>query len=471
MNVIYLRKSREDLNNEDTLKKHRSILVELCDKNNWSYTIFEEIGSSDSLDTRTEINKVIELAKEGKVRNVICMDLDRLSRNTYHSTFIQKIFRENNVKIVTPTKTYDLNNDNDILFSELQNVISAQEYRLIKKRMAIGKERGAKEGNLVGGEPPLGYYYDRNDRVVKIDEEKGKIYRWLVDKFLSGEYSTRTLSIEFNKYYVSKRGNKINCSSLHRILTNRFYLGEIKFKGEWYKGKHEPLLTIEEYEQIQNQLKGRRTIPKRQGYKEIKPLTQIVKCGYCGHTLTVTKDKRYGHFLRCWHIDNVTGTRCEQKSTKESIVLEILDNEIRSYMDDLRSAINNGGTEYQDEKIKRLQNEIEDITKSISKLETKKENTILMTQEGILSLSKCKEELDKISKDINMFNENKQLLQKEISSFNKDYEKELIRFEEVYDALKDATSEEFNSLIRTLVNRITLKKEDRYTLEVDIQFI
>ena len=70
-----------------------------------------------------------------------------------------------------------------------------------------------------------------------------------------------------------------------------------------------------------------------------------------------------------------------------------------------------------------------------------------------------------------MFNENKQLLQKEISSFNKDYEKELIRFEEVYDALKDATSEEFNSLIRTLVNRITLKKEDRYTLEVDIQFI
>ena len=140
-------------------------------------------------------------------------------------------------------------------------------------------------------------------------------------------------------------------------------------------------------------------------------------------------------------------------------------------MDDLRSAINNGGTEYQDEKIKRLQDEIEDITKSISKLETKKENTILMTQEGILSLSKCKEELDKISKDINMFNENKQLLQKEISSFNKDYEKELIRFEEVYDALKDATSEEFNSLIRTLVNRITLKKEDRYTLEVDIQFI
>ena len=37
--------------------------------------------------------------------------------------------------------------------------------------------------------------------------------------------------------------------------------------------------------------------------------------------------------------------------------------------------------------------------------------------------------------------------------------------------VKDATPEEFNSLIRTLVNRITLKKEDRYTLEVDIQFI
>lgn len=471
MNVIYLRKSREDLNSEDTLWKHRSTLVELCKRNNWEYTIFEEIGSSDSLDKRTEINKVIALAEEGKIRNVICMDLDRLSRNTFHSTYIQKIFRDNNVKIVTPTKTYDLNNENDILFSELQNVISAQEYRLIRKRMMQGKELGAKEGNLVGGTTPLGYYYDRNERIVKIDEDESKRYRWLIDNFLTGVFSTRTLAVEFNKYYVSKRGNKINCSSLHRILTNRFYLGEIRFKGEWYKGKHQPLITLDEFELVQKQLNGNSIVPLRQGYKKIKPLSQILRCGYCGHTLSVTVDKRYGNFIRCWHSDIITGERCCQKGIKESIVLEVLDAEIKSHMDSLRDVINNGGTEHQNKKIKMLQSQIESIDTTIGKLETKKENTILMTQEGILTLAKCKEELAKIEKEIKTFNDDKQLLQKEISSTNKDYKKDLIRFEEVYESLKDATAEEFNTLIRTLVNRIVLKKEDRYTLEVDIQFI
>lgn len=471
MNIIYLRKSREDIGKDDTLENHRSVLVNLCLKNNWNYTIFEEIGNSDSLESRSEINKVINLILEGKVEKLICMDLDRLSRNTFDSAYLQKILRENNVRIITPTKSYDLNNDNDILFSELQNVISAQEYRLIKKRMAIGKEIGAKNGNLVNGEPPLGYFHDKNDKLVKIHQEKAKIYRWIIDKFLTGEYTTHTLAIEFNKHFVGNRGAKANNNRMWKILTNRFYLGEIKFKGEWYKGKHEPLITIEEFEQIQKQLKGNSKIPQRKGYRQIKPLSQVCKCGHCGHTLSISVDKKYGNFLRCWYCNPVTGERCKQKGTREHIVLDILDSEIRNYMDDLRDCINNGSTKYQDNKIHRLKLELQDIRNSIDKLRKKEENTILMTQEGILDLAKCKEELSKIRNEINILTDDEHLIEKEISSNNKDIKQELMRFEEVYNTLEGATPEEFNTLIRTIVNKIVVKREDKDTLEVDIQFI
>ena len=268
MNIIYLRKSREDINKEDSLENHRTILTNLCKNKGWEYTIFEEIGTSDSLEQRTEINKVIKLINEGKVKRVICMALDRLSRNQFDSAFIQKLLMEHNVEVITPSKNYNLNDDSDILLSSFENIISAQEYRLIKRRMAIGKEVKAKQGKITSGVPPLGYKKDKNINKVLVDEEGKKKYRFLVEKFLTGEYSTHTLAIEFNKRFVGNRGKLSNNSRIYKILTNRFYLGYVKFKGKWYEGEHEPLITLEEFKQIENLLKGKSLIKKREGYIE-----------------------------------------------------------------------------------------------------------------------------------------------------------------------------------------------------------
>src|SRR5699024_2217324 len=125
-----------------------------------------------------------------KVKRVICMALDRLSRNQFDSAFIQKLLMEHNVEVITPSKNYNLNDDSDILLSSFENIISAQEYRLIKRRMAIGKEVKAKQGKITSGVPPLGYKKDKNINKVLVDEEGKKKYRFLVEKFLTGEYST-----------------------------------------------------------------------------------------------------------------------------------------------------------------------------------------------------------------------------------------------------------------------------------------
>ena len=43
LNVIYLRKSREDVTKEDSLENHRIVLTNLCKSKNWEYVIFEEM--------------------------------------------------------------------------------------------------------------------------------------------------------------------------------------------------------------------------------------------------------------------------------------------------------------------------------------------------------------------------------------------------------------------------------------------
>ena len=470
MNIIYLRKSREDINKEDSLENHRTVLTNLCNNKRWEYTVFEEIGTSDSLEQRTEINKVINLIKAGKVKRVICMALDRLSRNQFDSAFIQKLLMEHNVEVITPSKNYNLNDDSDILLSSFENIISAQEYRLIKRRMAIGKEVKAKQGKITSGVPPLGYKKDKNINKVLVDEEGKKKYRFLVEKFLTGEYSTHTLAIEFNKRFVGNRGKLSNNSRIYKILTNRFYLGYVKFKGEWYEGEHEPLITLEEFKQIENLLKGKSLIKKREGYIEVKKLSQICKCALCGHTLTIKKDK-YGNVARCWYV-YPDGTRCKFSSVKEDLILDNLNYALDTQIKILEQAYLNKDNDNRNIIINQLQEQIEDNKLLIDKLNTKKNNTISLAQEGIIDLATTKEELNKFNLEIKNLEENIELLKDKIENNNIDNKQRYESFKEVYDTLKNTVDvETYNTILRKIIKKIEIHHLKKQDVNINIEFL
>lgn len=470
MNIIYLRKSREDINKEDSLENHRTILTNLCNNKGWEYTIFEEIGTSDSLEQRTEINKVIKLIKAGKVKRIICMALDRLSRNQFDSAFIQKILMEHNVEVITPSKNYNLNDDSDILLSSFENIISAQEYRLIKKRLAIGKQINAEKGKVTSGIPPIGYKKDKNINKVVVDEEGKKIYRFIVEKFLTGEYSTHTLATEFNKRFVGNRNKPANNSRIYKILTNRFYLGYVKFKGEWYKGEHEPLITLEEFKKIEDLLKGRSKIKKRAGYSKIKKLSQICKCDLCGHTLTVKKGDSE-NIIRCWYV-YPDGSRCKFSTVKENLVLDNLNYALDIQMKTLEDIYLNKNNDNRNNIINQLQKEINDNKSLIDRLKIKKKNTISLAQEGILDLATTKDELSKFDLEIKQLEEDIELLEQQLSYSNIDTKEQYEKFKDLYENLKLTEDiETYNTILRKIVKRIDLHHLKKQDVSINIEFL
>jgi hypothetical protein len=44
---------------------------------------------------------------------------------------------------------------------------------------------------------------------------------------------------------------------VHNVLKDRAYIGEILHKGEWYPGKHEPLIDRATWDRVQVLLGGR----------------------------------------------------------------------------------------------------------------------------------------------------------------------------------------------------------------------
>jgi site-specific DNA recombinase len=90
-------------------------------------------------------------------------------------------------------------------------------------------------------------------------------------------------------------------SSIHHILKDRAYLGEIEFRGQWYPGKHEPLTDRSTWERVQALLGGH--VYQSQ---ELTYAGERIQCGYCGHPITgervikrnKTGDKAYVYY-RC----------------------------------------------------------------------------------------------------------------------------------------------------------------------------
>ena len=109
------------------------------------------------------------------------------------------------------------------------------------QKQKSGMEEKAKQGKLVT-RAPLGY--DVVEGKLVLNQQSSKVHS-LFKTFLEKDYSLNSLA---KSYGLSVNG-------LKKILTNRTYLGEIKFAGNLNKGNHEPLISAEIFYAVQRKLK------------------------------------------------------------------------------------------------------------------------------------------------------------------------------------------------------------------------
>lgn len=103
-----------------------------------------------------------------------------------------------------------------------------------------GMNKQAQKGHVVT-RPPLGYDLIKG-RLIP-NQEASKVHH-IFKSFLETPLS-------FNKF---SKQNNISFNGMKKILTNRTYLGEIKFSGNLYKGKHKPIISPEIFYAVQRKI-------------------------------------------------------------------------------------------------------------------------------------------------------------------------------------------------------------------------
>jgi hypothetical protein len=151
---------------------------------------------------------------------------------------------------------------------------------------------------------------------------------------LTGAYSPRQImeiaNHDWGMRTVKRKrsgGKVLSLSAVYRILNNPFYAGILQREGKTYPGKHEPMVTLDQFDRVQEILgHPRHPRPKTREFA----FTGLIRCGSCGLSVTAEeRTQRHGHRYIYYHctkrrIDNWCEEPYVQVSELERQIVEFL---------------------------------------------------------------------------------------------------------------------------------------------------
>ena len=189
-----------------------------------------------------------------------------MARNPIDGGSIIWAMKQNDLEIITPSQTYSYKEDNLILmyieFGMAQKYIDDLS-RSVKRGLRTKAEKG-----WLPGVAPLGYlndkYGEKGEKKIIRNPESFELIKKMWDLMLTGAYTPpQILEIANEKWGFRTRkfknigGKPLSRSVIYKIFTNPFYSGSFEYQGQLYRGSHEPMITVEEYDRVGEPLRKR----------------------------------------------------------------------------------------------------------------------------------------------------------------------------------------------------------------------
>ena len=328
--ALYCRLSKDDdLQGEsNSITNQKEILKQYASENNLNiYDIYIDDGYSGTNFERPDFKRMIQDIKDKKVNMVIVKDSSRLGRDYIgFGEYVEKIFPENQVRLVSILDNYDSAIDNGVAdtlpFRAVINDLYAKD---ISKKVKASKHKNAVNGLFNGNRPPYGYKISPDDRhKFVIDEQNAKNVVRLFDLYLEGTALSQ-IAYTFNNEHIPTP-SQVSCTgrtvcsiwkpaTIKHILKNRVYIGDmvqgkhkrINYKlnkriktdeSEWIivENTHEPIIDKDKFWAVQDILKTKSTT--RVKYRNLL-LKGLVVCKDCGKRMGTTTHSSDTLYLRC----------------------------------------------------------------------------------------------------------------------------------------------------------------------------
>ena len=388
--AIYCRLSSDDGDNaeSDSITNQRELIYQFLKKETDMKVVdyYIDDGYSGTSFIRPDFKRMLTDIINEKVNTIVVKDLSRFGRNYIEAgKYLEQIFPMYNVRFIAINDNIDSFRDpksiNNVIVP-FKNLMNDEYARDISNKVKSVYKTKALKGEFVGGTTPYGYKKNpENKYQLIIDENEAVNVRLMFKKYISGDGLIKICKYLNNnkilcrkevqrriKWNISLEPDadeikyKWSKSTIGKILTNETYIGNVvqnrttsvsyknhkvvyKPRKEWIvvKNTHEPIISNEDYEKVQEILKARNY--------ERKPASNLtiyygkIKCADCGSGMCKMEDGRRKNFLSHYYCRNykTTSSNCSPHKIKTSelnhLVLKTILMQVKLVLD-LEKAIN-----------------------------------------------------------------------------------------------------------------------------------
>ena len=223
---------------------------------------YDDGGFSGGSTDRPALQRLLGDVAARRVNVIVVYKVDRLTRSLADFAKLVELFDAHDVSFVSVTQQFNTTTSMGRLtlnvmlsFAQFEREVTSER---IRDKIAASKRKGL----WVGGMVPLGY--ELRDGHLYILEDEAKTVRLIFQQYLKigsvnrlvQDLKQRGLTSKVRQLSTgaTRGGVAFTQGALFYMLRNRFYLGEVKFKGEILPGPQPPLLDRALFDAVQARL-------------------------------------------------------------------------------------------------------------------------------------------------------------------------------------------------------------------------
>jgi len=227
-------------------------------------TKYEDGGFSGGNTDRPALQRLLADVRAGKIDVIVVYKVDRLTRSLADFAKLVELFDEHDVSFVSVTQQFNTTTSmgrltlNVLLsFAQFEREVTSER---IRDKIAASKRKGL----WVGGMAPLGY--DTRERKITVNKTEAETVRTIFRSYLKlGSLNLLMANLRKRGVVTKKRllksgkavgGIPFTRGPLAHLLRNRFYIGEVVFKGETLPGEQAAIIDRKLFDAVQAKLDG-----------------------------------------------------------------------------------------------------------------------------------------------------------------------------------------------------------------------
>jgi site-specific DNA recombinase len=211
---------------------------------------YDDGGYSGGSTDRPDLQKLLDDIRARKIDVIVVYKVDRLTRSLADFAKLVELFDAHGVSFVSVTQQFNTTTSmgrltlNVLLsFAQFEREVTSER---IRDKIAASKRKGL----WVGGNLPLGY--EMKDGKIAVVEEEAELVRSIFRRYLElgsvnellrdlRERDIRTKTRRLSTG-ATRGGIPFGRGALYYLLSNHFYIGEVKYKDEILPGEQPPIM-------------------------------------------------------------------------------------------------------------------------------------------------------------------------------------------------------------------------------------